>query len=100
MAKKLSWIFLGLVALGYLGCSFGKLFPIFPEAKIIGIIIAIIFGIVVWRSGKSALRTVNVQCDFCGEWGNIDASKPYSSLRKIACGACDQHPDLLSFAKF
>jgi hypothetical protein len=100
MAKRLFLIVLGLVVLGYLGYSFGELFPVISEMKVIGCIVAIIFGVAIWRFEKSVPRTVNVKCDFCEEWGDIDGSKPYSPLRKVACDACDQHPDLLYFVKF
>jgi hypothetical protein len=101
VAKKLFWILLGLVVLGYLGYSFGELFlPAFPEAKIIGAALAIIFGILARWHEQSLPQPVRVQCDFCKEWDVSDVSKPYSPLRKIACGLCDQHPDLLYFVKF
>jgi hypothetical protein len=101
VAKKLFWILLGLVALGYLGYSFGELFlPAFPEAKIVGCVAVIILGILARRYEQSLPQSVRVQCDFCGVWEDVDVSKSYFLRQNIACSACDQHPDLLYFTKF
>lgn len=90
MAKKSFLLLLGLVVMGYLGFSFGKLFPTFPEATTLGCITGIIFGIIVRSVEQSMPQPVYIQCVFCEAWKDIKTTKSYPHLKGVVCDECSK----------